>query len=125
MSQFTSFVGIRPIPELNLWITTATLRRYIDPSCEGWYIEVPESFIFNGANVPWLLTLFVPRIEAKTISPVCLHDFLYGCEGKVILRHDDGRTKEVVFSRMEVEEIFYLSLLSCGVSLPKTEMMYR
>ncbi len=66
-------------------------------------ITVPSGYVFDGASVPVLFTVFFPKAHPLYMKAACLHDWLYENAG----RH--------TYSREEVDEIFKEALLVLGM----------
>ena len=63
---------ITPVAKTNLW----RLHKPEPYNDIGIDFPVPAGFIFDGASVPWPLTLFIPRHHPKYIRATLLHDYL-------------------------------------------------
>ena len=110
MSKFTENVYIAPLPKANRWITTAQLRYHVGSENSGEVIEVPVWFEFDGASVPMVFGWFIQRVEPKTISPACIHDWLY----------TEGRR----YTQKKSDQIFYEALRASWVGRLKDYLMY-
>lgn len=65
-------------------------------------IDVVSPFEFDGASVPWGLSLFFPRTHADYMQAAAVHDWLY--------RHGDNRrfADDVFYQALEDLEIPFL-----------------
>ena len=109
MSSFTENTSIQPLPKSNRWITVRSFTYYIDVEW-GEEITVPVWYDFDGASVPMVFGMFIQRVEPKTISAACLHDWLY--------------TKGRVYSRKKADKIFRDSLIVSWCSKTKAYVMW-
>lgn len=110
MSSFTENVSIQPLPKTNKWVTTKSFRYYVGVEWSDEYVDVPEGFEFDGASVPMVFGMLIQRVEPKTLSAACLHDYLY----------TEGRR----YSRAKTDWIFFESLIVSWVNKCKAIVMY-
>ncbi len=110
MSSFTQNVSIQPLPKSNKWITTQWFRYYVGFEWSDEYIDVPVGYEFDWASVPMVFGMFIQRVEPKTLSASCLHDYLYTQWRRYTLKRTD--------------EIFLESLLVSWVNKYKAIIMY-
>jgi len=59
------------------WAMAADMEYAAGHKDSGERYLVPKGFPFDGASVPFLLTLFVPRTHSSYLGAAALHDFLY------------------------------------------------
>jgi Protein of unknown function (DUF1353) len=111
MSSFTNATGFQPIPYKNLWKVTEDFKWYFTEYPDE-SIVVPEGFIFNGADIPFPVTIFLPRVHPYYMQSAALHDYMLG----------DLRSE---FTRKKIDEIFYESLLALGNSKIRSWCMFQ
>ena len=109
MSSFTENTSIQPLPKVNKWVTTKPFTYYLYKEW-GESITVPAWFVFDWASVPMVFGMFIQRVEPKTISSACLHDYLY--------------TEWRRYTLKKTDRIFYESLLVSWVNKIKATLMY-
>ena len=73
-------------------------------------ITVPKGFLYDGASVPLLATLIVPRKGGRYDRAACLHDWLYGTH---------------ILPRKAADDLFYKAMLSDGVPKWKAWMIHQ
>lgn len=73
---------------------------------------VEEGYPFDGASVPWPLTLLVPRTHSSYVGAAALHDYLYE------KRHAD-------VSRLHADNIFREAMLVLGLHWVWAGLMWR
>jgi hypothetical protein len=110
MSSFTDNVSIQPLPKSNKRITTKWFRYYVWEYWSDEYIDVPVWYEFDWASVPMLFWMFIQRVEPKTLSAACLHDYLY--------------TEWRRYTLQKTDRIFYESLIVSWVNKCKAMIMY-
>ena len=110
MSSFTDNVSIQPLPKSNKRITTQWFRYYVWVEWSNEYIDVPVGYVFDWASVPMIFWIFIQRVEPKTLSAACLHDYLY--------------TEWRRYTLKKTDRIFYESLLVSWVNKYKAMLMY-
>lgn len=60
------------------WATAEAFRyAFGGPDSDDVYV-VPKQFPFDGASVPWPLTLVTPKTHSQYLGAAALHDWLYG-----------------------------------------------
>jgi len=109
MSSFTENTSIQPLPKSNKWCTVKPFTYYLYYEW-GEGITVPAWYEFDWASVPMVFWMFIQRVEPKTISAACLHDYLYTI----------GRR----YSLAQTDKIFYESLVVSWVNKIKAMLMY-
>lgn len=110
MSSFTDNVSIQPLPNSNKRVTTQWFRYYVWKEWSNEYIDVPVWYEFDWASVPMLFGMFIQRIEPKTLSSACLHDYLY--------------TEWRRYTLAKTDKIFFESLIVSWVNIFKASIMY-
>lgn len=110
MSSFTDNVAIQPLPKSNKRITTKWFRYYVWVEWSDEYIDVPVWYEFDWASVPMVFWMFIQRVEPKTLSAACLHDYLY--------------TEWRRYTLKKTDRIFFESLLVSWVNKYKAMLMY-
>jgi len=82
----------------------------IDVTVDGVQITIPGDFDTDLASIPrWFWTFLSPAYSGF-IAPSILHDYLYSCSNG--------------FTRKQVDDIFYYSLIQNGVSSYTSFKMY-
>lgn len=109
MSSFTENVSIQPLPKMNLWVTSKPFRYHIGGIESNEIVEVPAWYVFDGASVPMVFGWLIQRVEPRSISAACVHDYLY----------TDGRR----YTRWKTDCIFYESLIVSWVGRVKATLM--
>ena len=105
------------------WYVARTFRYWTDGEGQGAYFDVPGGdldargdgeppFVFDGASVPWPLTIFVPKTHPIYLGASALHDYLYA------RRHED-------VSRREADDYFLDALLISGLNWFWAGAMWR
>ena len=69
------------------WALAHPMRYCVNSEDSEECYEVPEGFVFDGASVPWPLTLIVPRTHSGYIGAAALHDYLYQCRHETVPRN--------------------------------------
>ena len=110
MSKFTENVCISPLPKANLWMTTAPLVYHVWDEHSTEIITVPAWYEFDWASVPMIFGPLIQRVEPKTISPACVHDWLY--------------TQWRRYTQKKSDQIFYEALIASWVPTIKAYIMY-
>lgn len=59
------------------WSLAAPMRYCVGSVDSEECYTVPEGYTFDGATVPWPLTLVVPRTHSSYMGAAALHDYLY------------------------------------------------
>lgn len=78
MSRFTKHFAISPSPnKWGRWINDRELDYWIYSKVWGRRIIVPQGYEFDGASVPYIFWSFIQKVEADTIVPSCIHDYVY------------------------------------------------
>lgn len=78
MSRFTKHFAISPSPNnWGRWINDRELDYWIDSKVWGRRIIVPQGYEFDGASVPYIFWSLIQKVEADTIVPSCIHDYVY------------------------------------------------
>lgn len=110
MSSFTENVNISPLPKENKRITTKPFVYHIGKEESNEVVVIPTWYVFDGASVPMVFGCFIQRVEPRTISAACLHDYLY--------------TEWRRYSLIKTDLIFYESLIASWVCKIKAFIMY-
>jgi hypothetical protein len=76
MSSFTENTSIQPLPSTNTWVTVKPFTYYLYEK-DGESVTVPSGFEFDGASIPNIFGIFFQKVEPRTISSACVHDYLY------------------------------------------------
>ena len=97
------------------WYVARTFRYWTDGEGKGTFFDVPGGdieanpserkeapLVFDGASVPWPLTLLVPKTHPIYLGAAALHDYLYS------RRHQD-------VTRREADDYFLDALLISGL----------
>ncbi len=108
MSSFTENTSIQPLPKSNRRVTTREFTYYLTEEW-GESVTVPVWYEFDWASVPCIFWMLIQRVEPKTISSACLHDYLY--------------TEWRRYSRSKTDKIFKDSLLVSWCSPIKSCIM--
>lgn len=85
-------------------------------------IIVKEDFVTDGASVPWLFRLLIPKDGTYTPC-AALHDALYKYKGILPVGWFLG--KPIIYSRKRCDEILYESMEVRGVPLWERVSMYQ
>ena len=126
MSSFTQATGIKPSKDKDKWIVTEQFSWYFNEpyflptssaSNEQKGIElkdiiIPSGFAFNGADIPFPITAFWPRIHVHYVQAACLHDYM--------LQHERH-----TFTRDFIDIQFHDALLALGNNKVKSWCMYQ
>lgn len=96
VSNFTDPLAVEPFITARGKVRWRTLKAFswqihykaLSPS-----ILVPEGFVFDGATVPWGITLFLPRAHPLYLQAAALHDWM--------LTHE-----RPYYSRCHIDQIF-------------------
>lgn len=89
------------IPEC--WIVSRDYEFWSESEGRGDRFVVPAGFDFDGASVPWPLTVLVPRTHPIYLGAAALHDYLYA------RRHGD-------VGRSRADALFLTALLVSGLN---------
>lgn len=109
MSVFTENVNIVPLPKQNLWMTTKELLYYVGNEFSDEKIIVPSGFVFDWASVPMIFGNIIQRVEPRTLSSACIHDYMY---------------TNKIYKRSKCDKIFYEALIVSGTRKWKAKCMY-
>ena len=77
MSSFTDNVNIAPLPQENLWVTTAPFCYWTEITGVRIDIVVPIYYRTDAGSIPRVLQWLIPKLEPRSISCYVLHDFIY------------------------------------------------
>lgn len=111
MSSFTNATSFEPVRQLNKWKVTKSFAWYLEQNGNV-VVEIPNGYIFNGADIPFPFSIRWPRVHPDYIQSACLHDYCLE-----YMRH--------LFSREEIDKMFYQSLLVLGNSKVRAWCMYN
>lgn len=111
MSSFTNATGFKPSPRTGQWQVTEDFKWYFTEFPDE-SIIVPKGFIFNAADIPFPISIFLPKVHPDYIQSAALHDYML-----------DALRSE--FTRKKIDEIFYESLLALGNSQIKSWCMFQ
>lgn len=78
MSKFTEFASIKPLVELDLWMTTNELEYYESNDLVWTKIIVPCGTITDWCSIP--LCFLWQKVTPKTLPACILHDYLWSME---------------------------------------------
>lgn len=99
---------------------------------KGVNITVPAGFVTNLASVPWLLRSFFPVNDNHRLAAV-VHDYLYGCGGRVITAHPQFTdpvvpkgvgSKALHYTRHDADVFFYEIMRIDGVAKWRSKLMF-
>ena len=104
MSNFTSPLAVVPFITESGAVRWKTLRSFewrIHDDDDAPRIRVPEGFIFDGATIPWGITLFLPRAHPRYLQAAALHDWML-------------ENERPYFSRCHIDQIFKQAVSALG-----------
>ena len=111
MSSFTNASGFRPIPLQGKWQVTEDFRWYFE-EVDGDSVIIPKGFIFDGASIPFPITVVLPKVHPDYMQSAALHDYLL----------DNLRA---ILTRNFIDIQFYNSLRVLGNSKIRSWCMYQ
>lgn len=111
MSNFTNSTGFTPVSKTNHWQVTDTFNWYLKENSNV-VVQVPEGFVFNGADIPFPFSILWPRVHTNYIQSACLHDYML-------------ENLRDIFSREHIDLIFYQSLKALKNPPVRSWCMYQ
>lgn len=122
MSSFTGFdcgLYIRYCPEASrilgrdYWLLHKGFTYYIGKLNSDMFVEVPKGFLSDGASVPRLARILLPRMGSHSQASF-LHDWL--CEEYTVCYNVEGGTMCLSIDRVQIDRIYYEALKVSRVS---------
>lgn len=89
------------------WVVRESFVYYIGAMDSNKFVIVPKGFLTDGATVPWLLRLLVPRMGRLSQAAV-LHDYL--TETYYVKDVSSQGIRNLPITRKKIDEIFYEAL---------------
>lgn len=122
MSSFTNFDGrlyvsfcdeATRVLGKDYWLLEKEFTYFVGSLDSGVYVTVPRGFLSDGASVPAIARMFVPRMGVHSQASF-LHDYL--CEHYQISIDKGGVEYRYPITRSKVDSIYFEAMKVAGVS---------
>lgn len=95
-----------------LWKVSTAFEFWTGSKAAGAHYIVDADFEFDGASVPWPLTVFVPKTHPIYLGAAALHDFLY-------------QERHAAVARKTADDVFLEALMVSGLNWVWAGLMWR